>query len=285
MIKGVRLEEGKYGRTAVVTSAWRDEITTYLLDHGVVELRLNYARGWRGADLSFLAALPQLLSFDILDICLRSDEEVHFLHELRTLSLLTESRNEIRFSAFPHLQECSLEWRAKATSLFDCNTIKTLFLNRYNGRDTVPFGRLTNLESLTLLSARVENVQGLSGLTRLRYLRLGNLQRLTSLAGLEALGNLEELDVNTCRRITSIEEIGYLARLRRLHLDNMGEVQSLKPLERLYGLEFVSFYESTNIADGDLSPLTRQSNLTAITFQNRRHYSHRVQDFGAAYSG
>jgi len=280
MIKGVHLEEGKYGRTAVVTSAWRDEITTYLLDNGVVELRPNYALGWQGADLSFLACLPQLLSFDLIDIWLRSDTEVHFLHELRALNLLTECRNEIRFSAFPHLQDCGLEWRAKATSLFDCITIKTLFLNRYKGRDTAPFALFTKLESLTLLSALVlESLHGLSGLTELRYLRLGNLQRLTSLEGLGSLGNLEELNLNTCRKINSIEEIGHLARLRRLHLNNMGEVQSLKPLEGLSSLEFVSFYESTNIVDGDLSPLTRLSKLTDIAFMNRRHYSHRNEDF------
>ncbi len=173
-----------------------------------------------------------------------------------------------------------MEWRAKATSLFDCITIKTLFLNRYKGRDTAPFALFTKLESLTLLSALVlESLHGLSGLTELRYLRLGNLQRLTSLEGLGSLGNLEELNLNTCRKINSIEEIGHLARLRRLHLNNMGEVQSLKPLEGLSSLEFVSFYESTNIVDGDLSPLTRLSKLTDIAFMNRRHYSHRNEDF------
>jgi hypothetical protein len=44
------------------------------------------------------------------------------------------------------------------------------------------------------------------------------------------------------------------------------------------------FYESTNIVDGDLSPLTRQKNLSSVSFQDRRHYSHKRLEFGVAYS-
>jgi hypothetical protein len=65
-----------------------------------------------------------------------------------------------------------------------------------------------------------------------------------------------------------------LTALKKLHLNNGGAIASLKPLLNLDGLESVMFYESTNIVDGDLSPLLRQKNLARISFQNRRHYSH-----------
>jgi hypothetical protein len=113
---------------------------------------------------------------------------------------------------------------------------------------------------------------------------LGLLRRLGSLAGVEGLANLEELNIDTCRAIRSIEEVSALSRLRRLHLSNDGEIESLKPLDTLNGLEAVTFVESTNIVDGDLSPLVRQKNLRRVSFRNRRHYSHRREDFGAAYS-
>jgi len=98
------------------------------------------------------------------------------------------------------------------------------------------------------------------------------------------LTNLEELEIHTCRAVGSIEEVGFLPRLRKLHLNNDGEIKTLKPLEKLDSLESVFFYESTNVLDGDLSPLFRQKSLARVSFQNRRHYSHRREDFGDAYN-
>jgi len=282
---GIRLEDGKYGRRAVATSVWSEEATRFLQSNGIVELELNDGKGWRGSDISFLSELPQLLSFRITDLRISSVEPIHCLHQLRELAVITYCQTEIKFAAFPQLEECSLEWRPRATSLFDCITLKKLFVNRYSGKDTAPFSKLTNLESLAILNAPVGNLHGLSALKNLRSLRLGNLGHLRSLAGIEGLTNLEKLEIHTCRAIGSIQEVGALTRLKVLHLNNDGDIESLKPLEKLESLESVLFYESTNIVDGDLSPLLRMKHLSSVSFQNRRHYSNRREEFGVAYSG
>ena len=213
-------------------------------------------------------------------------EPIHFLHELRTLDLMTYCKTAIRFSEFPLPDCCGLEWRPKSESLFSCTTLRKLFVNRYKKKDVDAFSTLVNLESLTILNAPVGNLFGLGPLKRLRYLRLGNLRRLASLAGVESLAALEELNVDTCSRVSSINEVSSLSRLRKLHLSNDGEIKSLKPLAKLNRLEWVTFAESTNIRDGDLSPLIGlKENLSRVSFQNRRHYSHRREDFGAAYFG
>ena len=72
----------------------------------------------------------------------------------------------------------------------------------------------------------------------------------------------------------SIDEIGRLTRLMRLFLNNIGPLASLAPLDQLTNLEWMTFDGSTNILDGDLSPLTRLPHLSRVAFQNRRHYSH-----------
>jgi hypothetical protein len=41
------------------------------------------------------------------------------------------------------------------------------------------------------------------------------------------------------------------------------------------------FYDSTNILDGDLAPVQRHNGLSRISFQNRKHYSHRREQFTA----
>lgn len=285
MIDGIQFEEGLYGKRAVATSAWAQQTTDYLLRNGIKELELNAAKGWKGSDLSFLAKLPALNSLKIIDFQISSVGPIHSLRELRHLEVSTYCQTEIKFSAFPQLQECALEWRSGARSLFDCLTLKRLFVNRYDGRDAKPFAQLASLESLAILNAPLENIQGLGSLGNLRTLRLANLKRLTSLTGVEHLENLEELDVNTCRAIGSIEQLSALSRLKSLNLNNVGAVESLKPLEHLSNLESVVFYESTNILDGDLSPLLDRKRLTRVSFQDRRHYSHRREEFGPAYAG
>lgn len=281
----MKLQNGEYGRRAVITSSWRSGMSRSLGAHDVLELELNYAKGWRGNDLSFLKELPRLRAFTIIDHFELPDlEPVHHLHELRALDVQTYDKTPIRFSEFPHLADCGLEWRPKCESLFSRTTLKKLFLNSYKKKDTDAFSHLTQLEWLAVLNAPVQNLRGLSSLKHLKYLRLANLRQLASLAGIEQLTALEELNIDTCRRIGSIDQVRSLSILRRLHFGNSGKIESLKPLEKLSRLEWVSFAESTNIEDGDLSPLT-QKNLSRVSFQNRRHYSHRREDFGAAYYG
>lgn len=280
-----RIEDGTYGRRAVLTSSWRDGLASEFLGQGVVELVLNYSKGWQGNDLTFLSDLPQLRSLVILDWKMPSVEPVHVLHELRALKISTYCKSELRFSSFPRLEKCSLEWRPKATSLFECQTLTDLFLNRYKGKDCDPFSKLERLETLGLLSAPITNLEGLRGLKRLRKIRFARLRALSSLEGLSELSNLEELNIQSCRRIRSVAPLQSLSRLHTLHLNNLGEIESLAPLKGLSSLRTLTFTESTNVLDGDLSFLTTLKSVERISYQNRAHYSHRSEQFGKSFSG
>jgi hypothetical protein len=68
-----------------------------------------------------------------------------------------------------------------------------------------------------------------------------------------------------------------------LDFNNNGDIASLKPIEFLKSLQRLTFYESTNIVDGDMAPLKKHKKLTTISFKNRRHYSQRREDFAADY--
>lgn len=279
MTENVRLEDGPYGQRAVITAAWKPELAEFLEAHQIVELELNTGKGWRGDDLTFLRRLPHLQSFQITDQRIISVRPIHFLHELRELKVQTYCKTEIEFTSFPRLERCVLEWRPKAKSVFDCTTLKHLFINRYSGQQFAPFGQLANLESLTILSAPLRALDGVEPLRGLRSLRLGALRQLASLEGVQACTRLEALNIDTCRKLTSLAPVGFLPRLQILHLSNCGNIDSLKPLDHLDSLEQVTFVESTNVLDGDLTPLLRQRHLKRVSFQNRRHYSHRREDF------
>lgn len=280
----VTLEQGHYGLRAVLTSSWSEKVAGFLQEKPIAELELNEGRGWVGNDLSFLRYFTDLVAFDILDFRIRSIESIHLLSKLRRLHISTYSNTKLRIHEFPDLEDLALEWPPEIEGLFDLAKLRKLWVNHYNRKDTDEFASLEPaLESLSVWSAPVKNIRGVGELAHLRKLSLAHLRNLTSLSGIEKLTSLEELEIDSCRHIRSIDEIKTLVRLRKLWLNNDGDIDSLKPLNSLNCLRSVLFCDSTNIVDGDLSPLVRQNKLSNVSFRNRRHYSHRREYFGAAY--
>lgn len=279
MSSEIDIQPGKYGNRAILKSKWSENLARVVNKHHCQELEINTGNGWSGEDLSFLSAYPWLKSLKIIDYSIKSVTPVHDLHELRELEILTYCKSELRFDSFPHLEKCALEWRPKADSVFNKIKLNYLFLNRYSGKDLQALSNLKKLESLAILNAPITSLDGIENLVNLRTIRLANLRNLGSLKGIEELMNLEELDIHTCKNISKIDEISGLSKLRTLFLNNDGEIASLSPIEKLQNIESVVFYESTNILDGDLSALKHLQKLSKVSFQNRRHYTHKKEDF------
>jgi hypothetical protein len=281
--KRVKFKNGKFGLRAVPTTAWTDRMGEYLKSRGIVELELNAGWGWRGADLGFLAEFPKLKALEIVTLGFGPIEPIHCLHNLRHLNVTTYCKSEIRFLEFPLLESCVLEWRAKAKSVFACATLKDLFINRYQGKDSSVFQSLPGLTRLGVLNSPLPDVRGLGKLRWLQHLRLNCLTRLTSLDGLDELADLRELDLRVCRKISSVEKLGSLSRLDKLVLSDNGDIASIKCLAALQRLEVFVFEGDTNVRDGDLSVLKQMRALKGVSFKNRRHYSQRWQDFDQSY--
>ena len=274
-----KIEDGKYGKRLVVTAAFKNsEIIKIIKEYGIKELFL-YTKLGVGGDLSFLKKIPKLEAFLIMDFTIEDISPINTLHTLRSLGITTYCKTEIDFTQFPYLEECSLIWRPKAKSIVKCKTLRRLYVDKYTGKDTSPFSGLTNLESLSIGNSPIRSLEGLRDLKKLRFLGLYRLTKLESLSGIEGLKNLEELEIHTCKKIKSIKEVEGLVKLRKLYLLNCGEIDSIKPIEKLKELEEFLFYESTNIVDGDLTPLTKLPKLKKVSFQNRKHYSHKREDF------
>lgn len=280
----IKLEQGTYGIKAILLAGWQDSFLTYFKENNVVELYLNSTFGWDDDNLFFLEKLPNLLNFKILNYKIKSLKGIEFLRELRCLDILTYSKTHIDFSNYPKLEACGFEWIKGSDSLFNCTNLKRLMINNCDKKNSNIFSHLTNLEVLSILNCPLENLNGLNKLKALKYLCISNLKFLTSFQGIDKLKKLEELEVQKCKGINSISELSNLTNLKKLLLLDMGNIESIKVLEELNNLEIFLFYESTNIVDGDLSPLIRLKKLSKVSFQNRRHYSHQREDFGIAYS-
>lgn len=279
MDKPYSTEDGEFGRRLVLHGAWRDDTLEYMNAWGIRELVVNYAQGFEGKDIAFVEQLPDLEAFWIIHRTIDDISPIHHLRDLRSLKVHTYCRTAIDFSKFPRLERCVLEWRREVSSLYDRPHLKCLLINKYDKKHTNEFARASQLERLFLANAPTEDLRGLADLKRLRTLGLYRLRRLSSLKGIESLQALETLEVQECRQLESLGGVGKLRHLRRLLITDLGEIESISFLRDLRELEEVLFYGSTNVKDGNLSFLTWLPKLRNLSFQNRRHYSHRREQF------
>jgi Leucine-rich repeat (LRR) protein len=276
------LEDGLFGPRLVLTGPWHARIADAMRQDGIRELYLNEARGWSGRSLEFLEDIPDLVAFGILDFRIHDISPIHRLTSLRGLEVSTYCRTPVEFSSFPALEHCTFYWRPGSESLFDRTAVTHLFVHRYDGALSEPFARLRALQSLSIANSSLAEIRYLGDLAQLTFLGLYNVRQLRSLSGLERLQQLEILELNGCKSLGAVEELASLTHLRKLQLNDSGRITSIRPIRFAVDLEEVLFYESTNIVDGDLTPLTALPRLRKVSFQNRAHYSHKRENFGLA---
>jgi hypothetical protein len=273
------IESGDRGPRLVMRGPWSQAALKALNGGGVKELELNYAKGWEGDAYSFLHQLTQLEALELTDWNAEDVSAINQLTQLRYLKVFTYCKTELRFSQFPLLEDCRLEWRPKARSLFEHEGVKKLFLSKYSGKDLTAFSGLKRLDSLSLASPKLESLEGIQSLRALTFFGVYKCRSLASLEGIEVLAALRQLEVNDCPKVSDISPLASLSQLRELQLCNDGRIDSFAPLRQLEHLRVFFFYESTDVADGDLSVLKELPELRRVVFMDRRHYSHRGLDF------
>jgi Leucine-rich repeat (LRR) protein len=275
-----RIERGRYGKRFVPEGKWTPQMTEYCQSNHIKDIYANIAFGWPGYDLAFLKDLADLLSLEVLTSSVENLPVIQCLSKLRFLSLGLVITERVDFSHFPELEEVHLGWSPKAESVFGCTSLRKVLMTNYRskGGDLSAFCSLSNLECLWLKVCNIIRIGDLSRLTHLRELEINRATKLESSDGVEVLHELRQLHIETCRRITRIDPIGRLENLERLLLPNDGAIESIKPLRKLKKLRRFSFYESTNIMDGDLTPLKELPHLEHVAFQERRHYNLKRKD-------
>ncbi|MDH3257337.1 MAG: hypothetical protein OEM27_06950 [Nitrospinota bacterium] len=262
MRKSFQIEKAEYGSKMIVVGKWNDAHLHYLLDHKIYELELNTAKGWKISNTKFLKDLNFLKGITIVGIGdpVKEVSGIHYLSKLKLLNIQTYCNTKIDFSSFPKLEICVLEWKPKSESLFECANLKRLWVNSLKKKDTEDFLSLVNLEWLSFGNGPVGNLKGLRNLSKLKHLELFRLRKLSSLDGIEKLKNLKRLEIHTCKYFKTINKLKSLTNLRVLWLINCGGIESLKPLSKLHNLKEYLMYESTNILDGDLTPISKIGN-------------------------
>jgi protein phosphatase 1 regulatory subunit 7 len=132
------------------------------------------------------------------------------------------------------------------------------------------------LTSLNIYRSSVDSLKGLGNLKRLEHVFFYNFPNLHHLDELEKISDsLTVLVFVGCKRIENFEYLAYLKKLKVLKFDNCGNIPNIKFIEQMPYLKAFAFVDAI-IVDGDLSPCI---GLEYVGFFNKKHYSHKFEDF------
>jgi hypothetical protein len=135
------------------------------------------------------------------------------------------------------------------------------------------------LEALDVGGARRwTSLAGLERFPHLRTLSISQGSRLRDLSALAAAPQLEALSLHGCRRVEDLARAQTCPVLKRLWIDDGDEIPSIAFLRHLPNLRSVGLTGSTNVVDGDLTPLLDLPALDQLAVARRRHYRPRVRE-------
>lgn len=250
---------------------WRSEYSDLIRKNNLLALSVAVVE----SDLGFLEDHRDLR---LLTLNAAAVADLRPLEGLRRLQMLTlnlpgRPRGELDFTAMPELRELGLYWNSGFDSLFDASGLEKLWLFNPPDPDLHRLRRLKRLTRLELSQGRkLMSIEGIESLSSLAFLGLYGQQGLESLAGIERAKTLRELNIESCKRLRAIHALAGLEGLEVLGLKNCGEIESLHPLTALQDLGALYAWESTNVLDGDLSPLLALPRLRILAMQSRRSY-------------
>lgn len=272
------IERGEFGKRLIVREPWNDNLEALATRERVAELVLATMQyGWAGSNVEFLARLPWLKVLELDHLTIDDILPVGDLHELAILRLNTPRAKMVPdFSALQRLRMLVIAyWMPRTETAFNCRTLERLLVYKYPYEDITPLSRLTKLDSLLFVNTyRLKSIRGIHALQKMEYLGFFLCPKLTDITEIAEVKSIKELAFDTCKKARPFDVVGSLKGLRSLFFNNCGPVESIAALRNTPDLEEFLFWESTDVLDGDLSPMAALPRLRCHAFKNRKHYSH-----------
>lgn len=271
--------QGQTGLRFVLRGPWHPRMQDSFRLAGCTEFELNSGKGWLEDHVAFLAGFPDLRGLVILTPFLKECSVIADLAQLEFLELDSNCKGTLDFSKFIHLSDCGFNWKKGGESIFSCTGLKRLFINRLPAHDLTQMSGLHEIDDLILLSPALQNLNGAPGLGNLRSVRIGAASKLNDISGISSCKTIEIAEFSQCRKVGDFSPLGKLPRLKRIEIIDCSKIERLQWISELGDLEELFFYGDTNLIDGDLSPLKKLPKLRKVVFQDRKHYSHRRENF------
>jgi len=271
---GVR-ENAVGGRDFEILDEWSPAMRDAFYASGADGLIANSARGFSATDIGFVRDLP-LRRLDLLDRGITDLTPIHDLGgTLEALRLTSAPGSAIDLALLPGLRVLGCAWAQVAESIDRVDRLEDVYLEAYTELDLSPLRHLTSLRSVRMKDRpKVRSLSGIEGMPWLVSLEvsgapLGDTSALARVAS----PVLQSLVLGSCRKLTSLADLSGLIGLEELDVSESGRVASLRPLLALTRLQRLYLYGSTNIEDGDLTPLLSLRHMQDLRMMDRRHYS------------
>jgi hypothetical protein len=267
----------------VVTGSWTAEAAAAVQGGQVDRLVLNYALGFDEPSLAFLRGLP-LRELVILDPRVSDLEPIHSLGStLQALHVTTNPALKVDLDRLTGLRVLSAAWPQVSATIEAVRGLQVAFLRDYQPADLTPLVALPELVELTMKDRpRLRSLAGLSALQGPRLLGVYMAKDLGDIEDLTGTSAIEDLALESCRKIERIDALANSASLRRLNLSECGDIESLAPIAGLTRLEDIRLFGSTKVLDDDLSPIAGLPLLKSLRMQSRRSYRPSAEEIQAA---
>lgn len=266
------------GTVAQIKGKWKDEYLTILNKKNVKHLFLNTALGWRCDNYDFLSCLDFLETLVVLEEGDISIKPVESLKHLRTLEINAPNHYNIDFSAFKCLESLSCSVENPIPSIFQCSSLKDLYLNEFKMEDKHQLSQLHNLESLTIGNSNISNIDFVQSMPNLKKFVILNNRKITDFSPISTIQKLNWLELRGVKNLHSIDFLENLKELNVLLLE-CGAIESIHPIQNHQELKAISLgNQKFSIDDGDLSPIETLNNLSMLFIPNKKSYNARVNN-------
>lgn len=275
------IERTGQGVDLVVTGDWSPAAGEALKSGRADGLVLNYARGFREQPIDFIQGLP----IRKLDLLARSVSDLSPVYSLAStleeLRVQSDPREVIELERLPRLKTLAASWPQVRASIVFAPQLEDLAVPSYSEPDLEPLSALISLTSLVMKERpKLRSLDGIEAFPWL--LRLG-VFLASGLADISALERsrppvLQVLQLQSCKKVSDITPVASCASLQFFDLSEGAEILSVAPLSPLVNVERLYLYNSTKVADGDLSPIAGLPKLKDFRMQNRRGYSPSVKE-------
>jgi hypothetical protein len=247
---------------------WEDgddslSVKKYMIQYSLTDIVFSKWLGFQGNKIIIDDMFDFVDEIHIIDSNILDISFIYKFPNVVNLNIQNLDKTKIDFSCFEKLEKLFLTWRGGIINLFDKKSLISLKLDRFKEK-LLEVDLL--IEELWIINSSVENLFSLSKLNNLKTLRLANLRNLEDSLWLKELKNLEDLSLDSCKKMSHaiLDNISGLYNLKKLFFSKAGNIPTLKPIESLGNLEIVGFIENSKIVDGDLMPLSKLPNLKEI---------------------
>lgn len=275
-INGFKIRKSNWGKLLILDYNKINDSLEFMKRHNIKGIEINYVFNGNKT-LENVDFLKDFYFVEKIDTAFTSVDDftgIYQLANLKSLYLGDITKKEIDFTKLPNLEECCFQWRNNVKGFFDLKKLKKLTILKYKNKTLEGFNQITTLTELSIFdSSSIISLKGINGL-KISKLNLGLLPKLESLDYIDQLSeSLNEIELDTCKKIKSIEIISKLPNLEIFNAYNCGEIDSINSIRVLKKLKEICV--GFTVVDGDMSPCI---GLKSVTFVNKKHYSHTLNE-------